>query len=277
MHVGAVSIFEGAPFFDDSGRFRLAETRRLVGVPAAPDPAVPQADHARCRSSRAGRSGSTTPASTSPTTCASPRCRRRAAGSSCSRSPRGSRPSSSTGTRPLWELWFVEGLEGGNVGLIQKTHHALVDGVSGVDVATVLLDFTPDPTFLEPPRWIVEPPPSPGRLLVDTIVRADDRARRDRAHDAPHRADAATDVRAHRTARPRARHARRPQLDRAAHVDQRHVGRRRRFEGVQISLDDVKSIRKSLGGTVNDVVLAGVAGGLRAPVRVARRRSRPHA
>ena len=46
--------------------------------------------------------------------------------------------------RPLWELWFVEGLEDGNVALIQKTHHSLIDGVSGVDVATLLLDATPD-------------------------------------------------------------------------------------------------------------------------------------
>ena len=46
--------------------------------------------------------------------------------------------------RPLWELWFVEGLEGGNVAIIQKTHHSLIDGVSGVDVATLLLDMSPD-------------------------------------------------------------------------------------------------------------------------------------
>ena len=55
--------------------------------------------------------------------------------------------------RPLWELWFVEGLESGGVALVQKTHHALVDGVSGVDVATVLLDFTPDTPVAIPPRW----------------------------------------------------------------------------------------------------------------------------
>ena len=124
-------------------------------------------------------------------------------------------------TRPLWELWFVEGLEGGNVGLIQKTHHALVDGVSGVDVATVLLDFTPEPTLPRAAaldrRAAAEPRPPARRHAV----RADDRARGDRAHGAPPRAHAAADARAHRPARPRAGHARRPQLDRAAHVAQR--------------------------------------------------------
>ncbi len=44
----------------------------------------------------------------------------------------------------MWELWFVEGLEDGNVAMIQKTHHSLIDGVSGVDVATMMLDLSPD-------------------------------------------------------------------------------------------------------------------------------------
>src|SRR5690606_20108978 len=73
-------------------------------------------------------------------------------------------------SRPLWELWFVEGLEGGNVAVIQKTHHALVDGISGVDVATVLFDFTREPSLLDAPEWAPEPAPSAQQLLVDTVV-----------------------------------------------------------------------------------------------------------
>ena len=61
--------------------------------------------------------------------------------------------------RPLWELWFVEGVDGGeHVGLIHKSHHTLTDGISGVDIATVLLDFAPEPTVLDPDGWM----PSPG-------------------------------------------------------------------------------------------------------------------
>ncbi|MGZ4802210.1 MAG: WS/DGAT/MGAT family O-acyltransferase [Acidimicrobiia bacterium] len=262
MHVGAVSIFEGASFFDESGRFRLAETRRLVGsrlhliprfrkrlmhVPFeqgrpvwVDDARFDIAYHVRLTALPAPGSREQLLALTA-----------RIQAQLLDR------------TRPLWELWFVEGLEGGNVGLIQKTHHALVDGVSGVDVATVLLDFTPDPTFLEPPRWIVEPPPSPGRLLLDTLYERT--------------TEPAEIVRTlRRIARtPQRTVERSGQLGRALStlVDRNSiaprtsinvtVGRRRRFEGVKVSLDDVKAIRKNLGGTVNDVVLAGVAGGLR--------------
>ncbi|MGZ4688325.1 MAG: WS/DGAT/MGAT family O-acyltransferase [Acidimicrobiia bacterium] len=262
MHVGAVSIFEGASFFDESGRFRLAETRRLVGsrlhliprfrkrlmhVPFeqgrpvwVDDARFDIAYHVRLTALPAPGSREQLLALTA-----------RIQAQLLDR------------TRPLWELWFVEGLEGGNVGLIQKTHHALVDGVSGVDVATVLLDFTPDPTFLEPPRWIVEPPPSPGRLLLDTLYERT--------------TEPAEIVRTlRRIARtPQRTLERSGQLGRALStlVDRNSiaprtsinvtVGRRRRFEGVKVSLDDVKAIRKNLGGTVNDVVLAGVAGGLR--------------
>src|SRR6185312_3173465 len=71
--------------------------------------------------------------------------------------------------RPLWELWFVEGLEDGNVALIQKTHHSLIDGVSGVDVATLLLDMSPDyvpPVLTE---WNPERAPTPSQLLLDSL------------------------------------------------------------------------------------------------------------
>ena len=62
--------------------------------------------------------------------------------------------------RPLWEIWFVEGVEGDRVGLIQKTHHCLIDGMSGIDVATVLFDLEPNPPALDVPEWQPLPPPS---------------------------------------------------------------------------------------------------------------------
>jgi WS/DGAT/MGAT family acyltransferase len=262
MHVGAVSIFEGAPFLDDSGRFRLAEVRRLVnsrlhliprfrkrlmfvpfeqGRPVWVDDArFDIGYHVRLTALPHPGSREQLLALTS-----------RVQAQLLDRD------------RPLWELWFVEGLEGGNIGLIQKTHHALVDGVSGVDVATVLLDFTPEPTFLEPPRWVVEPPPSPGRLFVDTLY--------ERTTEPAEIARTARRI----VRTPQRTVARTGQLGRALStlVDRNsivpstalnvRVGRRRRFEGVRVSLDDVKAIRSGLGGTVNDVVLAGVAGGLR--------------
>ncbi len=72
-------------------------------------------------------------------------------------------------SKPLWESWLVEGLEGDRFALIFKTHHSLVDGVSGVDLATVLFDLdpragAPPPTDLEP--WQPQPEPSPGELVL---------------------------------------------------------------------------------------------------------------
>src|SRR5205807_918090 len=74
--------------------------------------------------------------------------------------------------RPLWEIWLVEGLDGGRFALLSKTHHALVDGVSGVDIATVLFDSSPDPMPVSQPdsEWIPRPLPTKAQLLADAVV-----------------------------------------------------------------------------------------------------------
>ncbi|MCE7885707.1 MAG: wax ester/triacylglycerol synthase family O-acyltransferase, partial [Actinobacteria bacterium ATB1] len=71
--------------------------------------------------------------------------------------------------RPLWEFWILD-LPDGRKALIQKTHHALIDGISGVDVATVLLDLTPDSPATEPSTWVPASAPSKPELLRRTLL-----------------------------------------------------------------------------------------------------------
>ncbi len=74
--------------------------------------------------------------------------------------------------KPLWEIWVVEGVEGGRFALICKTHHALVDGISGVDIVTVLFDLAPEGSELEEPerRWLPAPMPSRTQLLSEALL-----------------------------------------------------------------------------------------------------------
>src|SRR3954453_23202107 len=73
-------------------------------------------------------------------------------------------------TKPLWELWYVEGLTGGRHALVSKTHHALVDGISGVDLATVLFDLEPEPRPVEPgDPWQPRPEPTGAELAAASL------------------------------------------------------------------------------------------------------------
>jgi hypothetical protein len=72
-------------------------------------------------------------------------------------------------TKPLWEIWVVEGLEDDRWAMLAKTHHALVDGVSGTDLLAVIMDLSPDAPRPPHARWVPRPEPSGWQLVVDAL------------------------------------------------------------------------------------------------------------
>jgi diacylglycerol O-acyltransferase len=167
--------------------------------------------------------------------------------------------------KPLWELWLVEGLQDGRFAILAKTHHALVDGISGVDITTVMFDVSPDPAPTPAPEqpWVPRPLPSGAQLLADallerTTVPAEIFRGMRAAVGRPRRVvrELFGDVRAIGSfALPGARSAPPSPLNVP-------IGPHRRFTWCEEELDRIKAIKNALGGTVNDVVLTTVAGGL---------------
>ncbi len=168
-------------------------------------------------------------------------------------------------SKPLWELWLVQGLTRNRFALLTKTHHAVVDGVSGVDIATVLFDLNPVP---EPPpsddAWAPQPEPSSATLLakgVEDVARAPVRAVRRLEHAVQHPESAVKQVRdAVEALSEVGWNFANPAPKVPLNVE---IGSHRRFAWVRSDLDRFKRVKDALGGTVNDVVLAVVAGALR--------------
>jgi WS/DGAT/MGAT family acyltransferase len=167
-------------------------------------------------------------------------------------------------SKPLWEMWVVQGLEDDRFAIINKTHHALVDGVSGVDLATVLFDLGPvPPERLELPEWRPSPEPSQAQLVAEGVkgllrVPVDIGRNAVRAASHPER----TLERALEAAEGLGEVAwanLNPAPDTPLNVP---IGPHRRIVWVRTELDQFKAIKNSLGGTVNDVVLAVVTGAL---------------
>ncbi len=165
--------------------------------------------------------------------------------------------------RPLWELWLVEGLEDGHWGLISKTHHSLVDGVSGTELLGVILDATPEPSPRVPDTWRPGEPPSPVRLVGEAVT--DYVA-------SPYeqwRAARSLTLRPLRLARSVAETARGvAQLTAGLSLAPSSsligpIGPHRRWAWARAGMDDVRTVRAALGGTVNDVVLAAITRGFR--------------
>lgn len=165
-------------------------------------------------------------------------------------------------TKPLWEVYLIEGMQDGLAAILTKVHHALIDGVSAVDIATVMFDLTPHSRYPHPPDWTPEPPPTQVDLVVDALFE-------NVLHPFQTVADAARwTVEAPTLAARRAGAV-------AAGIREilgagvpppsplnRRIGPNRRFAMAEASLDDFKAVKNALGGTVNDVVLAAVAGAL---------------
>jgi len=169
-------------------------------------------------------------------------------------------------SKPLWELWLVQGLTRKRFALLTKTHHAVVDGVAGVDIATVLFDLQPVPEPAEPiDSWIPDPEP-PGAALAARGVEGLARAplglleRVERAIEHPDRALSRVGEALEGLGElgwALANPAPEVPLNRA-------IGAHRQFEWVRCDLAGFKQVKNAFGGTVNDVVLAVVSGALRA-------------
>ena len=165
--------------------------------------------------------------------------------------------------RPLWEVYFIEGLDEGRVAVLSKSHEVLVDGVHTVDLAQVLLDRSPDPRPMHHDGWRPLSAPSPTGLLAGALqdaitdpssilesARASlDSARRS-ADALASRAGVIAGVLSNR----------RPAGD---HPLGGRLSQQRRVVTVRTALADYQEVRAEHGGTVNDVILATVTGALR--------------
>jgi diacylglycerol O-acyltransferase len=166
-------------------------------------------------------------------------------------------------SKPLWEIWLVQNMSQGRFALIAKTHHALVDGISGVDITTVLFDTAREPAAptAPPTPWSAKPLPGRAKLLGESLLeRATvpaEMARGVRALvRAPRRAlsqvkDAVESVGATTLEGINA-----PAPPSPFNV---HIGPHRRYTFIDADLAQFKAIKDSLGGTLNDVVLASVS------------------
>jgi WS/DGAT/MGAT family acyltransferase len=165
---------------------------------------------------------------------------------------------------PLWEYWLVEGLAEGRWALISKVHHCMVDGISGTDLYRVIFDLSPEPAPPTVDTRMVPAEPTSLELAVSAAVDMVARPAKgvvavagalSRPRDAARQAS--------RTARAVARLAESAWPATGSSLSG-PIGRQRRYAWARSSLAEVKTIKRELGGTVNDVVLAAISSGFRA-------------
>ncbi|MPZ51846.1 MAG: wax ester/triacylglycerol synthase family O-acyltransferase [Acidimicrobiia bacterium] len=167
--------------------------------------------------------------------------------------------------KPLWELWFVEGLVDERFAVIAKIHHSMIDGISGVDLTTILLGVAPTGEIEEAPNWGARPAPTPVELAisvttdrtknaVEKVASVTEMVREGReiAESFGHRAVASLASLRSGWLEPSSATPLNPDL-----------GPNRRFSWTSMPLQRIKDLRTELGGSINDHVLAITAGGVR--------------
>lgn len=167
-------------------------------------------------------------------------------------------------SKPLWEIWVVEGLDGGKrVAMISKIHHCMVDGVSSVDLLNVLLTPHPVESFEPGQTYIPRPAPTEFELFLEaagTVARLPFEIGKNLSNLVEQSRDPRSDVRARLRAL-------RSMLGTGFSVSEtplnKAVGPHRRFDWLSMNLDEIKGVKNRLGGTLNDIVLATVAGAVR--------------
>jgi diacylglycerol O-acyltransferase / wax synthase len=172
--------------------------------------------------------------------------------------------------RPLWDAVVVEGLADGRWALVTKTHHCLVDGVGSLDVGYVLLDSEPDP---EPRDWTQPNAPPPDDHGPHGVLGVPVKLVQGAAGAAVHPSRLLDMLRRSRALAELL--VREEMIAAPSSSLNRPIGTERRFEIVRVPLAQLKEIKGSLGGTVNDAALAAVSGGLR-NVLLARGEEPPH-
>lgn len=259
MNMGNLSIFEGAPFFDDSGRFKLDEVRRRIeaklhqvpryrqrlmevpfniGHPILVDDArFDIANHVRLLA---------LPKPGSP--------------EQLKELYASVHEGMLDRTKPLWQYTFIEGLEGGRVALVQKTHHGLIDGITSMDVMALLLESDPEPPEVEVPHWEPAPAPDPAQLTHEKL--AEQLAAQEpgagpyglMAQQTPEQMEELTRALASMS-----------ELGPLAETSlNQELGPRRRYDWHLTTIAAVKGLRAlAPGATVNDVMIAVVTGALR--------------
>ncbi len=165
--------------------------------------------------------------------------------------------------KPLWEIWVVQGLEDGHWSVLAKTHHAMVDGVSGTDLLALIMDLSPEPVTPLPLEWVPEPAPSGLQLAsqasIELLCSPYEQVQALRSAAAVPRQALGQLREVVKGLSAMTGLVRRP----PASSLNGPIGPHIRYAWASTTVADIKTIRKELGGTFNDVVLAAITNGFR--------------